>query len=1161
MKKILLLLVFILKINIFTIAQSPQYYVYLPNNNNQIIGPYAMPTNAIADDFGPRDLSDGFHAGVDFNCWSKAGSDQKWYPAVSPEVGLIADFDRLTHGQTKYKYGLVNVVDGEGNDSHTLLFGHVFDDNKLFYDEFNHSIILKRCESPNQNKWGLFLEFNDINGNVKRYVYGQVPGKTLKVNNNFYFTTTVINTNDPFIPIGDSGGNYPVHLHLNTLPYNTDVSSDAINGDPCQFLDIDVPTYKIKTWSELNDSKIDLKYPGNTPTKIAARIQMEGEPLNVKRYDHLMDCDKVELEIKSVWSSDYERIRGDKMTAIVSEGGRLGESVINHTFPPNKTNWNSQGVNSNAYNGAETGDNAKNPWDDYYFTDFKTRIHKDDKLNNASLYSDTPRNVRYNDGRYEFRVKATATNNSYNIGSESILTIDNFLPNIKEIRVYFNQDLVRKLTRKSFEGTSEIDDGFIQNAWEVFEFYQFDIKGDLRLEVTTSEPMLSVRMKKINDNYFKLMIPLSTNPYEWYFNYPNKEISVDECFNWFFDGLDNNFNSLLDVYDLTDDNGSKAAYIPTRRANHGNASDWNNYPDELDYDQVKFCFTECTDGSGGAIRNRDSGCDELNNIEVDVQDISCLEDGYIEISGLTDSLDYYITWTNEAGESVSEDSKFITSIPGVYCYTVSFENCCLVSDCIELNEKVFSNNDLTYTWDKGSAPNKKTLKIAMDNIPDVYGYYIYYAFIDQSTGDKLCEGRIGDGNIHSADCSNLIIGNEYCVEIHNDGGYCYQDCFTVEGNSCESNFFEITGEVSNPNCTDPNSGSITIDVEATSSSGCSNYSYKWDNDATTKDIDGLSTGTYCVKVKFTNAACQDCYTVKCFDVESYGNSPIIVDAVTSSICAEIYDEDAGQYIIKWYGTVDMKINGGSGNYSFTWSLNPTGQSNNGGDYRFTFDEEGPYCVTITDECGNSFEDCFDDNPSVVEGDLDMEVISSPCLTDSDYGTDFYDDYTYTNPEIVLVDVVTLILGGGYPSIIAYNQEIDFSLLGVENGTATYSIIVDNLFEMGEFSLPYIDLGLPNNVSNTIKDTKIADIDQLKLSAYPNPFSNELYITIDSRLESEGLLEVYNLNGQKVWSKNIHIVKGSNSKVVLDVSTQVSGVYTIVLKSKSEIISRKIIKIK
>lgn len=204
------------------IAQSPHFRIY--DTNNDILGPVTeMPTNAIADDFGPRYLDDGFHAGVDFNCYQGADESQRWWMIVSPENGLIADFDRLTHGTAVYKYGLVNAYDGIANYTHTWLFGHVFDKTSQFYDNFDHSIVLKRCEEDDNDKWGLLLDLGD----GLQYAYGQIPGATLKVNNQTYTTINVINTVNPFLPLGNSGG----AANLDSVSYNLLVDNKFIMGN------------------------------------------------------------------------------------------------------------------------------------------------------------------------------------------------------------------------------------------------------------------------------------------------------------------------------------------------------------------------------------------------------------------------------------------------------------------------------------------------------------------------------------------------------------------------------------------------------------------------------------------------------------------------------------------------------------------------------------------------------------------------------------------------------------------------------------------------------------------------------------------------------------------------------------------------------------------
>ena len=61
---------------------------------------------------------------------------------LSPQAGIIADFDKLTHGVAEYKYGLLNVTDDEGNGSHTLFFGHVFDLNTSILTRLNSKIFV-----------------------------------------------------------------------------------------------------------------------------------------------------------------------------------------------------------------------------------------------------------------------------------------------------------------------------------------------------------------------------------------------------------------------------------------------------------------------------------------------------------------------------------------------------------------------------------------------------------------------------------------------------------------------------------------------------------------------------------------------------------------------------------------------------------------------------------------------------------------------------------------------------------------------------------------------------------------------------------------------------------------------------------------------------------
>jgi hypothetical protein len=235
-----------------TFSQQPRWYAF-DENDDTITGPNIFPILAIADDFGPRyessENGNDFHGGIDYNCAQSADELQRWNLIVSPDAGLIQDYDMLAYDDYNYKYLLVDVLDAEGNGNYTWLFGHVFDNLNQYYDIFESSIVLKRCEGLNFDKWGMYFNFGGV-----EYCYGQVDQAVLKVNGNPKTTTNIVNTNSPLAPMGDSGDiDYAVHLHLNTLPYGTHDDGDNINGDPCQFLEYVAPQvpaqYNFSIWS------------------------------------------------------------------------------------------------------------------------------------------------------------------------------------------------------------------------------------------------------------------------------------------------------------------------------------------------------------------------------------------------------------------------------------------------------------------------------------------------------------------------------------------------------------------------------------------------------------------------------------------------------------------------------------------------------------------------------------------------------------------------------------------------------------------------------------------------------------------------------------------------------------------------------------------------
>lgn len=117
----------------------------------------------------------------------------------------------------------------------------------------------------------------------------------------------------------------------------------------------------------------------------------------------------------------------------------MGENILNHPNP-NFGNWKTTGVDSRAYNSGY----PNQPYDIFHYSDFLTRIHTDDPMDGGTTPTQIaycPQNARYNDGRYELKVRVTDARGSYVEGPKDTtgnlapvkFTLDNYQPFIESV--------------------------------------------------------------------------------------------------------------------------------------------------------------------------------------------------------------------------------------------------------------------------------------------------------------------------------------------------------------------------------------------------------------------------------------------------------------------------------------------------------------------------------------------------------------------------------------------------------------------------------------------------------------------------------------------------------------------------------------------------------
>jgi hypothetical protein len=203
------------------------------------------------------------------------------------------------------------------------------------------------------------------------------------------------------------------------------------------------------------------------------------------------------------------------------------------------------------------------------------------------------------------------------------------------------------------------------------------------------------------------------------------------------------------------------------------------------------------------------------------------------------------------------------------------------------------------------------------------------------------------------------------------------------------------------------------------------------------------------------------------------------------------------------GEIDLSVSGGTPSYTYSWT---DGGAFSSTDEDLTGLSAGTYEVTITDD-----NNCVSVHTVTVNEPTTLSA--SATTTDETMGNDGTIDLTVT--------------GGTAPYTFSWTDGGAFSstdedLTGLSAGTYEVTITDDN--------------GCTTTIQVVVSSVVgITELAVGKFEVYPNP-SNSI---INIEVSSNGILEMYNANGQLISSERI--VAG---KVVRDVNLLATGVYTI-----------------
>lgn len=362
-------------------------------------------------------------------------------------------------------------------------------------------------------------------------------------------------------------------------------------------------------------------------------------------------------------------------------------------------------------------------------------------------------------------------------------------------------------------------------------------------------------------------------------------------------------------------------------------------------------------------------------------DVKCFgqNDGEISLT-LTNAVEpVTYLWSNE------ETSSSVSGLgPGTYSVEVTDANGCIVVENITIEEPNALIVELNKTAITCSGANDGKLTATVQGGTAPYSY----AWSNESTEQNLTGLSAGTYTLTITDANGCTVeasasltdpdeinvvpakkdvtcenGNDGEIDITVSGGlapYTYTwsngettedidelpaGTYTVDitdARGCQTNLnvtilepnsgIEASATVTDINCKGSADGAISLSVAG----GQPPYSFLWSNESTSKDISGLSAGTYSVTISDVN----NCYKISGITVSEPAAELLISGEVQDISCQENND-----------GEINITVSGGTAPYVYQWSNGSANQDQNGL-------SDGTYTVTVTDNNGCTSEASF-----------------------------------------------------------------------------------------------------------------------------------------------------------------------------------------------------------